>query len=58
MGIDGDAGSDPTSLSWFTRPKSAILGHVDQVGFQDRMQRIEDKLDIAKIEQILGYKFR
>ena len=59
MGVYGEARSDGGDISrWFVRPKSAILPHVDRVGLEDRVRRIEDKIHVGDVEKILGYKFR
>ena len=59
MGVYGEGRSDGGDISrWFVRPKSAILPHVDRVGLEGRVRRIEDKINVGDVEKILGYKFR
>ena len=59
MGVYGEARSDGGDISrWFSRPKSAVLPHVDRVGLEGRVRRIEDKINVGDVEKILGYKFR
>ena len=59
MGVYGEARSDGGDISrWFARPKSAVLPHVDRVGLEGRVRRIEDKIHVGDVEKILGYKFR
>ena len=59
MGVYGDASVDGGDISsWFVKPESAILPHNDKVGLQDRVKRIEDKINVADVEKILGYEFR
>ena len=58
MGVYGKASDGGDISSWFVKPESAVLPHVDKVGLQDRVKRIEDKINVEDVEKILGYEFR
>ena len=58
IGVYGDVSDGGDISKWFVKPASAILPHVDKVGLQDRVQRIENKINHEDVEKILGYQFR
>ena len=59
MGVYGNASEGGGDVSsWFVKPESAILPHVDRVGLEERVKRIEGKINVMDVEKILGYKFR